>query len=139
MHALLLGLALATGAPALKDPPPKGPVVVGRWEATQVVIGGQDTGQHTGLEYAFDPAGGWTIYRGAKALDGPRSFTTDSKLKPAAMDLTENGRTYPGIFKIEGDTLTLLFRTDGKADRPAGFDDAPDGLMKVVMKRVKAD
>lgn len=130
-------LALTVGAPALKDPPPKGPAVAGRWVATEVVIGGQNNGQHAGLEYEFTATGTWVIYRDGRALSGPRSYTTDPKAKPIAVDLTENARTYPGILQVEGDTLTLLFRTDGKADRPAAFDAPPSGLMKVVMKRVK--
>lgn len=138
MTPLLLGLATAVGAPALKDPPPKGPAVVGRWAATQVEIGGTDTGQHMGLEYEFNPAGGWVIYRDNKALDGPRGYVIDPKAKPAAMDLTENKSTYPGIYKVEEDTLTLLFRTNGTADRPTAFDAPADGLMKVVLRRVKA-
>ena len=139
MTPLLLGLALSVAAPALKDPPSKGPAVVGRWEATQVEIGGKDTGQHRGLEYEFNLAGAWIIYRDNKPLDGPRSYTTDPKATPAAMDLTENNSTYPGIFKVDGDTLTLVFRTSGGAVRPMAFEAPNDGLMKVVMKRVKAD
>ena len=139
MTPAFLALSVAVAAPALKDPPPKGPAVVGRWVATQVVISGQDAGQAAGLEYQFGPAGEWTIYRDGEPLAGPRSYTTDPKARPATVDLRENNSTYPGIFQVEGDTLTLLFRLDKTGPRPAAFDAPADGLMKVVMKRVKGD
>jgi uncharacterized protein (TIGR03067 family) len=102
-------------------------------------MSGKDIGQAAGLEYQFGPAGQWVISRDGTPLDGPRSYTTDPKARPAAVDLTENGNTYPGIFQVEGDTLTLLFRLDKGGARPAAFDAPTDGLMKVVMKRVKGD
>lgn len=138
MNPSLFAVAMLVAAPALKDPSPKGPAVVGRWEATQVEIDGKDTGQHRGLEYEFNPAGTWIIYRDNKPLDGPRTYTTDPKARRATMDLAENNTTYPGIFKVEGDTLTLVFCTDGKTGRPAAFDGPADGTMKLVMKRVTA-
>jgi uncharacterized protein (TIGR03067 family) len=138
MTPTALTLTVIPSAPALKDAPTKEPPVVGRWVATQVLIGGTDNNQHEGLEYEFTADGTWIIYRDGKALDGARSYMIDLKAKPAAMDLTENsGGPYPGIFKIEGDGMTVLFAI-GTKGRPTGFDVPTDGLMKVLFKRAKA-
>jgi uncharacterized protein (TIGR03067 family) len=138
MASIILGLALVVGAPALKDKPPKGPPLVGRWAAADLVINGRADPQARGLEYEFTAGGGWVIYQDGRPLEGPRSYTADPTARPPAIDLAENADTYPGIFKVEADTLVVLFPMNAKAGRPAGFDGPGAGQMKLVMKRVKA-
>jgi len=137
MTSLVLGLALAVGAPALKDRAPKDPPLVGRWAASDLVINGQADPQARGLEYEFTAGGGWVIYQHGQPVEGARSYTADLKAKPRAIDLVENADTYPGIFKVEGDTLVVLFQLNAKGDRPTRFDGPGAGQMKLVMKRVK--
>jgi uncharacterized protein (TIGR03067 family) len=137
MPPLWLSLALGVTAPALKDPPPKASPLVRRWAATELVINGRPDPQAQGLEYDFTAEGRWAIYRDGQPLDGLRRYAADPKARPAAIDLTENAATYPGIFKVEGDTLVVLFPTNTKGDRPAGSDGPGAGQMKVVLKRVK--
>src|SRR5215213_8758454 len=109
-----VSLVLVAGAPALKDPPAKGPAVIGRWEATAVISNGADIRQHKGLEYEFTADGRWLIYRDGRVLDGKgRSYTADPKANPAVIDLTEGDKPYPGVYAIEKDSLTVCFRTDG--------------------------
>jgi uncharacterized protein (TIGR03067 family) len=137
MSVLLFSLALAVGAPALKDPPLKGAAVVGRWQATAVISNGSDINQHMGLEYEFTTDGHWLIYRGGQILDGTeRTYAADAKARPAAIDLTEQPKPYPGVFAVETDTLTVCFRTDG-GQRPAAVEARGHGLMTVVLTRVK--
>jgi uncharacterized protein (TIGR03067 family) len=136
MTTFLLGVALTVTAPALKDRPPKEPSVVGRWTAAEVVIGGQDNGQHVGLEYQFTADGTWLIYRDGQRMDGARSYSVDPKAMPPAINLTENASVYAGIFKVDGDSLVVVFRTD-KGARPTSFDGPAAGHMKVVMTREK--
>jgi uncharacterized protein (TIGR03067 family) len=138
MTPLLRGPALTVGARALKDRVPKGPPVVGRWAAAGLVINGRPDPQAQGLDYEFTAGGAWVIYRDGQPLDGARSYSADAKAKPAAVDPTENSATHAGIFKVEGDTLVVLFPMNARADRPTTFDGPGAGLMKVIMKRVKS-
>ncbi|HEX3150870.1 MAG TPA: TIGR03067 domain-containing protein [Gemmataceae bacterium] len=139
MTASIVMLALSINAPQLKPPPAPAPPILGRWQATQITIGGVDnTKGNTELEYEFTADGRWVIYRGGKPLgDMPRTFTFDTKATPAAIDLTETaGNPQPGIYKVEKDTLTVSFNF-GKGERPTAFDGPQANVMTLVMKRVK--
>jgi uncharacterized protein (TIGR03067 family) len=64
----------------------------------------------------------YTVFRFSKAL-GKGTFTLDAGKTPRAIDLTPaGGKTKPilGIYKIEGDTLTICYAQPGKP-RPAKF------------------
>jgi uncharacterized protein (TIGR03067 family) len=137
MHAItFLALVLAPAAPALKDKPTKGPLLVGRWECTRLVIDGVESPQDKGLEYEFTPDGQWVIYREGRALGGmPRTYRLDPKAGPAVIDLTEREAPYLGMYKVEKDALSLSFRTSG-SDRPADPGSAGKGLMTFTFKRV---
>jgi uncharacterized protein (TIGR03067 family) len=139
MPPLLLALALAAGTPNLKDPPPKDPPLVGRWECTGLTISGRADPQWRGLEYEFTAAGGWVIYRDGRDIGGvARTYAADPKPRPAAADLCEraDGVAQPSPYKVEGDTLTLAIRT-GSGGRPTDFEPA-DGVMTFVFRRAKA-
>jgi uncharacterized protein (TIGR03067 family) len=139
MPPLLLALALAAGAPNLKDKPAAGPPLVGRWECTSLTFNGRPDPQWRGLEYEFTAAGGWVIYRDGKDIGGvARTYTADPKAGPAAADLCEraDGVAQPSLYKVEGDTLTLAIQT-GSGGRPTDFGPA-DGVMTFVFRRAKA-
>jgi hypothetical protein len=70
MSPLLVGLVLAIGAANLKEPPTKGPPLVGQWECTALTINGKADPQWQGLEYEFTSAGGWVIDRDGKDIGG---------------------------------------------------------------------
>jgi uncharacterized protein (TIGR03067 family) len=67
-----------------------------------------------------------------------------SGMQPSAMDLTvvegqDKGRTFPAIYKLEGDTLTVCRSIHPGQPRPTEFGTKPDsGLMLVVWKRMPA-
>jgi hypothetical protein len=75
----LLALALAAGAPNLKDKPPTDRPLVGRWECTALTISGRADPQWRGLEYEFTAAGGWVIYRDGKDLGGVAGRTRPTR------------------------------------------------------------
>jgi uncharacterized protein (TIGR03067 family) len=137
--SLLAGVLLLTaGAPNLKDPPPKPPSLVGRWANTEILINGTDGRRgNEDLTYEFTADGRWLSFWGGKDRSKGETYVVDPKARPAAIDLPTGGDwTMRGIYKVEGDTLTLVLRV-GNGPRPAGFGDTSGGLMKMVMTRVK--
>jgi uncharacterized protein (TIGR03067 family) len=136
--AKFLALALPLAAPQLKDRPGPDPPL-GRWAADDMFIAGQSSPQWLGLEYEFAAGGRWVIYRdGRQDPGGPRSYTADSKAKPAAIDLTEGKDIYPGVYKVgpDGDTLTVSFSYAPGGARPTGIEPG-GGIMTITFKRVR--
>ena len=94
------------------------------------------TRENTGMRYKMIPPGGSS----AQTAEG--TFTIDPKKTPATIDLVPGkgryeGKTLPGIYKLEGDTLTIAFAEPGK-DRPTAFESkAGSGVVLVVHKRAK--
>jgi uncharacterized protein (TIGR03067 family) len=72
-----------------------------------------------------------------KVLEG--TYTVDTSKDPKEFDLTNaDGNVMVGIYKLEGDELTLCFRKlDPAAGRPQKFEasDPGSGRMLVVLKR----
>jgi uncharacterized protein (TIGR03067 family) len=144
MSPLLVGLALTIGAPNLKEPPPMGPPLVGRWECTALTISGKADLEWKGQEWEFTAEGGWVVYRDGKDIGGisrtnkARTYKADPKAGIGDIDLCErtDGVAQPALFKVDRDTLDLSIRfTDGT--RPADFEPG-DGLMTYTFRRVKA-
>jgi uncharacterized protein (TIGR03067 family) len=147
MSASLLGaLALVVGAPGPKDPP-AAPPVVGEWAAERRTFAGTErpvSGEP--LRYVFAADGTWAVYRGERKLPGDgHRYTTDPKKDPPEIDLTYLDSTSPdprvlrGIYKIEGDALTLCYSRPDK-DRPKAFRSTTDEPTTIyIYKRVKKD
>ena len=144
MHAILVfGAALAIGAPGLKDPPKKEPSVVGVWVAESYTYAGKPraVGPRP-IRYEFTPDGKWHTSRGGVKTTVERTYFINLKTDPPQIDLVYDpaeqdppmGR---GIFKVEGDTMTLCF-TRYKSPRPTGFESTTDPpTLLYVFKRVK--
>ena len=69
------------------------------------------------------------------------TYTTDATKKPATIDVTitagdEKGRTELGIYKLDGDTLTMAVTPHDSKQRPKDFKPAAKGEV-MVFKRVK--
>ncbi len=143
--SLLIGLALAVAAPGPKEPPRKEAAsIVGAWEAEKGTAGGQDLPippGGVGFEFAAD--GSVTLREGKRAPKLAR-YTLDPKKDPAEIDITANDGqpnrgVFAGIYKLDGDTLTMcvVVGPPGTA-RPTRFE-SPAGseARLVVFKRVK--
>jgi|SRR5262245_14874253 len=140
MTPTLLALALTASAPQLKEPPKKDPPVIGRWAAQSIVINGMEQ-KGNGMDYEFTKDGRWLIFhQGKEAIGTNRTYALE-KATPGAIDLNErgDGQAYPGVFKVERDTLTVTFRIDGTKERPANVGARGAGYMSLVMTRVKSD
>jgi uncharacterized protein (TIGR03067 family) len=63
----------------------------------------------------------------------------DHSMEPKAIDLVQDSSNteliYPGIYKIEGDTLTMC-RTSGYKERPKEFKTTLDAAILIVWKRL---
>ena len=143
MTPALLALAVAVAAPAAKDPPRKDPpTIVGEWAGEKAEAGSMPLPVPPGgitMEFAAD--GKVVIREGAKPpVTG--EYTADPKKAPAEIDLTPSAKgkdiTLVGIYKVEGDTLTLCLGVGGK--RPNTFE-SPAGSQVILLtfKRAKKD
>ena len=108
-----------------------------------MTFGGNDVKSAKGdeMRFAFSPDSKLTITAG-KNKPEVGTYKLDVKKVPAEIDTepptdSKDSRLI-GIFKIEGDTLTLCVVDRKKADRPTKFE-SPKGSMAMLMtfKRVK--
>lgn len=91
---------------------------------------------HAGDKYTVTPVAGSK----SPAVSG--TFTTDATKTPATLDMKPGAGRYKdktlfGIYKLDGDTLTVAFAEPGK-DRPTGFESKPgSGVVVAVHKKSK--
>lgn len=144
METIVLSLAIIIGAPAKKEPPKEEKGIVGVWIPQTTTLNGKegkpfDKGE-TRHEFTAD---GKQILRrvGSESKGTTHEYKVDATANPATIDITlstPSGRISKlvGIYKIEGDTLTIVTRTDDV--RPTKFE-ANDGArqMMTTFKREK--
>jgi uncharacterized protein (TIGR03067 family) len=140
-----LVLTVACGAPALKDPPPRVPDIVGKWEIESRTVGGVTLPPYGpgSLWYTFAADGQCVISRGSDIPPSQMSFTIDARASPPTFTLRPKGghqEGLSGIYKVESDTLTLCFDRDRRNATPGVFE-SPKGSQVVLytFRRVKAD
>src|SRR4051794_29328066 len=109
MTPALMALGLPVAAPGLKDPPLKSPPsLVGEWAIQKRVVGGQADDVLAGATLAFR-ADGTTDYLGLTR--SPATYNTDATRTPPEVEfaapLVSSAPGQAGIFRVEGDTLTL--------------------------------
>jgi len=141
--SLFIALALVAGAPKPKDPPAKEPPsIVGEWVGESGTRGGQPHNPDPGTTITFTADGKLILKEGKRDKPEEGTYKADPKKSPAEIDLVPQiggkGPTIQGIFKIEGDTLTLCF-TMG-SDRPKEFaSPAGSEIMLITCKRAKKE
>ena len=139
MNALLIGAALAVGAPNLKDAPKTDPPILGEWTLVEWVQGGQklDFRDGSGCEFLPD---GKRVWRDGPGQSDERQYKLHPKTSPAAIDLirTDVGpqpQVYLAVYKVEGDKLVLSIGELG-GERPKTFDRSAVH-MQMTFTRVK--
>lgn len=118
---------------------PKG--VEGNWVPTEMYQSGQRLADAylTVTKLALD-GGKYRLTVGAKKATG--TYKLDAKTDPKAIDIKieegdGKGEAYLGLYKLDGDTLTICHTLNGKA-RPAKLEStAENGAILVVYKRAK--
>jgi uncharacterized protein (TIGR03067 family) len=137
MTPALLALTFVLRAPGLKEKKPEASPV-GEWVAERRTFGGNER------PLAGDPPRRtFAVYRGDRKVPTEANrYAVDPAKEPAAIDLLPGdtdppGRTVVGIYKVEGDTLTLCL-AHGPDPRPSAFESSearPTTLY--VFKRAK--
>jgi uncharacterized protein (TIGR03067 family) len=140
--SLLVGLALAVGAP-IKGTPKPDEALIGEWVVTRTVIAGMELATEPDQEFfTFTPDGKMTTVR-FKHPPETGTYKLDTKSDPPRIDmvgqkgkLAREPRMY-GVFKVDGDTLSIAFDFEEK-NRPAKVEAAKGSdAMLLVLKRAK--
>jgi uncharacterized protein (TIGR03067 family) len=138
--SLLAALALSVAAPATKDGKKDPPSLIGVWVAETGTTSGEERAIAAGsMTIEFTTDGKVSIQEGPKR-SGLLDCRTDPKRSPAEIDFIAPPRAKSlnmvGIYKVEGDTLTLCLSPGGK--RPTGFESvAGSDVMLLTLKRPK--
>lgn len=140
MTPAILALAVAVAAPAAKDPPKTDvTTIVGEWDAESAMSRGKPDNPPPGTTWTFTAEGKSVLRIGGRDEPKDGTYKADPKKDPAEVDITDGpkGRPMRGIYKVEGDTLTLCLSGDDE-DRPKAFD-APAGsrVILIILKRAK--
>jgi uncharacterized protein (TIGR03067 family) len=133
MTPVLLTLTLTLAAPGPKDKPPAS--IEGDWVVETHVVGGVESKQFIGEVVSF--GGGRMVFdQGREAFN----YSLDRTATPFGIDQTDpKDKDYliPGIFKIDGDVLTMCFPKGGHGERPTTFE-SPGGTLVILMTLKRA-
>ena len=127
----------ADGKPVPKNIPPNPPpkddkaLLQGEWTIVSVEAPAQ-VKQNAERPYLTVKGDEWLQPSSAKLQ---LTFKIDAAKTPKQLDLiSQNGQTWQGIFKIDGDTFTLCRSHGPGGERPTAFEGGP-GIMLMVFKR----
>src|SRR5262245_50913567 len=146
--SLLIGLAISLGAPGPKEAPKKEASIIGEWIGEKFVMSGTEMPAAKGgkgMRFTFKDDGKFTIH-GKGEVPESGTYKIDPKKDPSEIDLTSpEGKpphSTPGIYKVEGDTLTICFTfalgDEKPAQRPTKFDSPKNSdLILMQFKRTK--
>ena len=131
MTPLLLVVPLVFAAPVPKDFKPANAGLEGTWEFVSATTGGNPDTSYDGAK--------WVLSKDGKAVRHVRgdggteaAYTADLTGKTKAFDWMVSGTTWPGLYEIKGDTLTVAL---GLADRPTEF--GGQSVYVFTMKKAK--
>ncbi len=142
---LYLVVVLAVGAPATKENAKKDPPSIeGEWRVESMIDNGVPRPIRDGeISFTFTKDKNYIVVE--NAMKSPATtFRIDLKMTPHEIDLDfpgVPGLILHGIFKIEGDTLTLCTANPlAKLPRPTEFESAErSGRRLFVFKRAKKE
>ena len=124
-HILCIGLTVAASLTAFAaDPPDDAKAVQGSWTPAKADLVGQPMTEAVLKTISLKLDNGkYEVSVGGNPDKG--TYTLDSTSKPKSMTITgtegpNNGRTFPAIFELEGDTLRICYDLSG-AKRPTEF------------------
>jgi uncharacterized protein (TIGR03067 family) len=129
-------------APGPKNPPKKDvDPLLGQWVGAKFELGGLPFPVPAGGVFVEFRADGKVVSREGVNAPEEDGYTADPKKDPAEIDIRQSakgGPTLHGIYKVEGDTLTLCLVVDGK--RPTKFESAAGGAtILMIFRRAQKD
>jgi uncharacterized protein (TIGR03067 family) len=122
---------LVVAAPGDKDAPKQPSPIVGEWRL--LTIDGQESVDLV-QEYRANGDLEGVGQIGMARMGFRCRYTTDEKAEPFQIDETQDDVRREGIFKVEGDRLTVSLR-EGRGTRPKKFGEK--GAIEEVFERVK--
>jgi uncharacterized protein (TIGR03067 family) len=136
---LFTGLVVSAPAPPAESDQKK---FQGEWTVTSHITNGEKRpNRMVETEHLFVQGAKMTTREGNEIKD-EATFTLDPRAKPRAIDLKltgggDKGKTVAGIYKLQGDTLTICVAEPGRK-RPEDFtSDKGSGHILLVFKRAK--
>ena len=124
-HIFCIGLAVVALLSAIAaESPDDAKAVQGNWTPVQAELAGQPMADDVLRSISLKLENGkYEVFVGDKPDKG--TYTIDSTTKPKSMTITgaegpNNGKTYPAIYELNGDTLRICYDLSG-AKRPAEF------------------
>jgi len=142
--SLLIVLAVAVGAPGVKDPPKKEASIVGVWIREKLTAGGKDESElGAGARFTFTEDGKFLMKQKDRDEREEGKYKVDPKKDPAEIEFEgrrgKKDSPILGIYKLDGDSLTLCIN-GGENARPTKFE-SPEGSQNILMtfKRAKKE
>ncbi len=134
--------AQALTAPKLKDTSPKEPPIIGDWVRVGHLQAGAIVAPDNQTHHQIFKADGvWEYYYGDRAGSTRAQFDSDFRKNPFTVDIHTNrdqSTGWTGIYKVEGDKLTLCLVIKGN-DRPKTFESSADHPTTIwEFKRVRS-
>jgi uncharacterized protein (TIGR03067 family) len=143
ISSVVVGLALVLGAPGTKEPPKKDVSIVGEWILEKMLIGEIDVSPPKDKEsrFVFSNDGKLNITETGQKPETDE-YKLDLKKNPAQIDILpaadSKDASLIGIFKIDGDVLTICCAEGTKNTRPTKFESTKETkAMLMTFKRVK--
>lgn len=145
-RTLVGGLAVIASVAAtltcVANDAPDGQAVQGSWTPVKAELGGQPMTPAVLQSISLKLDGSrYEVSVGGHLDEG--TYTIDATSKPRSMTITgtdgpNNGKTFPAIYELKGDTLRICYDLSGK-QRPAEFESLPGTKLYLVTYQRKKE
>ncbi|MBI1369928.1 MAG: TIGR03067 domain-containing protein [Planctomycetes bacterium] len=140
---LIPAVLVAAPIPKDKEKAKDEVLILGIWKLDKFDNGGEPGGpppdELDKIRFVFEKDGKLKLTGGPNGESIEGEYKLDPAAKPKTMDLTIQGRTAPGLYDLDGDTLKVCITEGENATRPTEL--KPDGNRTpvVTFKRVKEE
>jgi uncharacterized protein (TIGR03067 family) len=142
--AIMLGFLVVTFGAVAAPGPKEAKDDLKKLQGSWTIDSWQQLGQPIDIKgtWVFDGEK-YTLDTGANIEEGTIKLDTSKKMQTIDLAITGGnckGNDQPGIYKLDGDTVTLCFAWPGKTNRPDKFESSADeNWILITMKRTKKD